>query len=398
MIFENAAGSVDATVVRLLGTLSEAAAAPLEYVARWKRRTGRKAVGVLPMNFPLELVHAAGALPSLVQESSEAITDGRSLIYEFYCAYSRSLADQGAKGRLDVFDAIYAVDHCVALLGALDALRFAIEDRPIHLAQFPASMDEPASRVAVRERIAEMAAALAALTGTAPSAAALADSIALYNRDRALMRKVMDMRRAGTARISARQMQAIVQSAMVMDVAEHIAIMEQLVPALAQAAAGAPSGAVRLFLSGHYCHAPRPEVFDMIESCGVSIADDDLFTGYRFIATDVDATGDPLDALTDWYFNRNVTVPCGTRAQKTVDGADTLLTAIEASGSQAAIILLPKFCEPHMLYFPEIRKALLARDIPFLLIETEHEGLALEMLKTRVEALVETMKRGVAAH
>ncbi|MFD2578420.1 hypothetical protein ACFSTD_06990 [Novosphingobium colocasiae] len=98
MIFENAAGSVDATVVRLLGTLSEAAAAPLEYVARWKRRTGRKAVGVLPMNFPLELVHAAGALPSLVQESSEAITDGRSLIYEFYCAYSRSLADQGGQG------------------------------------------------------------------------------------------------------------------------------------------------------------------------------------------------------------------------------------------------------------------------------------------------------------
>ena len=33
------------------------------------------------------------------------------------------------------------------------------------------------------------------------------------------------------------------------------------------------------------------------------------------------------------------------------------------------------------------------QEIPFLLIETEHEGLAIEMLKTRVEALVERIRR-----
>jgi benzoyl-CoA reductase/2-hydroxyglutaryl-CoA dehydratase subunit BcrC/BadD/HgdB len=52
---------------------------------------------------------------------------------------------------------------------------------------------------------------------------------------------------------------------------------------------------------------------------------------------------------------------------------------------------MAKFCEPHMLYYPELRKALDENKIPHLLVETEHEGLALEMLRTRVEALLETI-------
>jgi len=32
--------------------------------------------------------------------------------------------------------------------------------------------------------------------------------------------------------------------------------------------------------------------------------------------------------------------------------------AVEASGAEALIHLMPKFCEPPMLYYPELRKAL----------------------------------------
>jgi benzoyl-CoA reductase subunit C len=46
-----------------------------------------------------------------------------------------------------------------------------------------------------------------------------------------------------------------------------------------------------------------------------------------------------------------------------------------------------------MLYYPELRKALDTRDIPVLLIETEHEGLAAESVRTRVETFVERIRR-----
>jgi benzoyl-CoA reductase/2-hydroxyglutaryl-CoA dehydratase subunit BcrC/BadD/HgdB len=46
-----------------------------------------------------------------------------------------------------------------------------------------------------------------------------------------------------------------------------------------------------------------------------------------------------------------------------------------------------------MLYYPELRKELNRREIPHLLIETEHEGLPIESLRTRVEALLEGIRR-----
>src|SRR3546814_14605318 len=77
----------------------------------------------------------------------------------------------------------------------------------------------------------------------------------------------------------------------------------------------------------------------------------------------------------------------------TVDWEEYLTRSVHASGAEGVIILLAKFCEPHMLYYPELRKELMRSEIPHLLIETEHEGLALEMLRTRVEAPLETIRQ-----
>jgi len=46
-----------------------------------------------------------------------------------------------------------------------------------------------------------------------------------------------------------------------------------------------------------------------------------------------------------------------------------------------------------MLYYPELKKALDGHDIPVLLIETEHEGVAVESVRTRVETFVERIRR-----
>jgi benzoyl-CoA reductase/2-hydroxyglutaryl-CoA dehydratase subunit BcrC/BadD/HgdB len=151
---------------------------------------------------------------------------------------------------------------------------------------------------------------------------------------------------------------------------------------------------VKLHLSGHFCHAPHPELLDAIEECGAVVVDDDLYTGFRYIATDVPEQPDPLDALADWHFNRNVTVPCATRVQNDVDWDAYLLKSLEESGAAGVIVLMAKFCEPHMLYYPELRKALDGANVPHLLIETEHEGLPVETIRTRVETFLERIRRG----
>src|SRR5258706_5811640 len=87
-----------------MATLTAIADDPIAYAERWKRAHRRKVIGTFPMNFPVEVVHAAGALPIVVQENRQAITAGRNLLYEFYCGYTRSLADHAATRQLDVFD------------------------------------------------------------------------------------------------------------------------------------------------------------------------------------------------------------------------------------------------------------------------------------------------------
>src|SRR6476620_5991498 len=88
-----------------MATLAPIAEDPNAYAEAWKRAHQRKVIGTFPMNFPGELVHAAGALPVVVQENRVPVTMGRTLMYEFYCAYTRSLTDQAATRQLDVFDA-----------------------------------------------------------------------------------------------------------------------------------------------------------------------------------------------------------------------------------------------------------------------------------------------------
>jgi benzoyl-CoA reductase/2-hydroxyglutaryl-CoA dehydratase subunit BcrC/BadD/HgdB len=300
--------------------------------------------------------------------------------------------DQVAKGDLDVFDAFLCVDHCISLLGAYDGIRFTLPDRPAPLTQFIASMDEPWSHPNVSQRVQTLREQIEDFLGVTISPEDLSRSIRIFNRNRRLLRELYDRRRAGRTRITASNMQALVKSSMVMDPEEHTALLTEIVDAV-KAERDTAGRRVPLHLSGHFCHAPRRELLDLIEDCGAVVVDDDLYTGFRYISTDVPEDGDPFDGLVRWYFHRNVNAPDATRVQNDADWDTFLLGRLKESGAAGVIVLMAKFCEPHMLWYPELRKALDAHNVPHLLIETEHEGLPMEAVRTRIETFLERIRR-----
>lgn len=381
---------------QILGIFAAAANDPLGYARAWKDRTGRPVIGSFPMNFPGELAHAAGTLPMILQESPDPITVGHGLLFPFYCGYTRSMVDQAARGDFDVLDAIMFGDHCVQLLGAADAIRVQLTQTRVIFFQLISSMCDPWTQGRSEESFAALRAELEDLLGAPVPDAALHDSIRLFNRNRVLIRKLYDMRKTGKAPLRAAEMQHVVKSSMIMDKAEHTALLEQLVAFHEQAAPQAQPG-MRLHLSGHFCQAPKPEILSMIEDCGAIIVGDDLYHGFRYISTDVPEIGDPIAGLARWYLDRNTGVPCPTRVQNNVDWDAYLLDAIAEERADGMIVLMAKFCEPHMYYYPEVKEAFEARGVPHLLIETEHESMVLEGLKTRVETFVEIIRRRAAA-
>jgi benzoyl-CoA reductase subunit C len=377
---------------QILGEMAACAARPLEYAAAWKRSTSRKLMGSFPMNFPGELAHAAGTLPLILQEADDPITVGHGIMYPFYCGFTRSLVDQAAKGDFGILDVILFGDHCVQLLGAADAIRMQLPNTRVVFYQLISSMNDPWTHGRAMESLAGLKHELEEVVGHPVGDDALHASIRLFNKNRQMIRRLYDLRRQGRTTLTSMQMQHIVKSSMIMDKAQHNALLETLLDEVEQEVPSKRRG-VRLHLSGHFCQAPKLEILNLIESCGATIVGDDLYHGFRYVSTDVREDGDPIDALAGWYMARNTKVPCPTRVQNNVDWDAYLINAVREEKADGVIVLMAKFCEPHMYYYPEVKEAFERHSVPHLLVETEHESLALEGLRTRVETFVEVVRR-----
>lgn len=253
------------------------------------------------------------------------------------------------RGEYKDLDAIMFGDHCVQLLGTADVIRGEMPDLPILFSQLCSIPDASWVDKETRGTFTQLWKEMEELTGQTIPAAAVRASIRLFNRNRALNRQLYDLRRT-----------------------------------------------VKVYLSGHLCHAPKPVILDLIETCGGVVVDDDLYHGWRYVHADMDETLEPVEALTRWYVDKNRRLPCPTRNVQGMDWEDYLLKAVGQSGAQGLIVLMAKFCEPHMFFYPEIKDAFDAAAIPHLMIETEHEEMPIESLKTRVETFIEIARRRAA--
>jgi benzoyl-CoA reductase subunit C len=375
-----------------LETLAAASKRPNAHAREWKARTGRKVVGSFPMHFPAEVIHAAGAMPIVLQESDDPITVGGAGMYPFFCGYTRSVVDQASKGDFDYVDAIMFGDHCVQILSAADIVRNRLPETQVGFYQLIPSLRDKWSLENSMQALNRLIEGIEETLGVTVTEDDLRASIKVFNENRQLMRKLYEMRRSGQIRLRASHLQYIVKSSMVMDKADHNALLRQIMDTAGTGADAAREG-LPVYVSGHLCQAPKPEVLDMIENCGAMIVDDDLYHGWRYISMDMDETGDPVKAIANWYLNRNFGAPCPTRLDPTIDWDGWLLKAVETCKAKGMIVLMAKFCEPHYFYYPRIRKAFETADVPHLLIETEHEMLGLENMRTKVETFVEVARR-----
>lgn len=371
--------------------LAAAANDPAGYARHWKARTGGKVIGFMPMNFPAELVDAAGALPYQLQELNRGITRGNAIFPTFYCGFTRSVVDQAACGDLAMLDAFYFVDNCVQIIGAADVVRAKLDDLRTRYFQLDPSMKAGSSTRSTAERVfGQLQCELQEFTHQPVDDAAIRASIARYNEGRAMLREAHGLRQHSSL-LTAADMQVLVKAGMVMDRTEFNDHLRNVMQALRGQTQALQPGPVRVHVSGHLCQAPKPELLDLIEDCGAQIVNDDLFHGWRHFATDVPG-GDALNALVEWYFQRNNTTPCPTRTHTAHRFDAYLANAADQTHVEGVISLLVKFCEPHMYVVPEIVDTFKQRGIPHLLIETEHEGMPLESIRTRVESFVEGIR------
>ncbi len=112
----------------ILATFRDYCEKPYERAAQIKAAGKTKIIGCLPMYFPEEIIHAAGALPVTLFGSDDPITLGDGHLMTNACDQVRSSFDSLLKGKYDFLDGIAAIYIC-------DQVRFYLEvwqlDHPV---------------------------------------------------------------------------------------------------------------------------------------------------------------------------------------------------------------------------------------------------------------------------
>ncbi len=102
-----------------------------------------------------------------------------------------------------------------------------------------------------------------------------------------------------------------------------------------------------------------------------------------------DHNGNPVDALAKRYLEKSLPVP--TRSYLPVRWENYIVDRVKNSGAHGVAVLIAKYCEPHLFSYPFIKDALAKAGIPHIMVETEHEVVSLEGVRTRLQAFVEML-------
>ena len=362
----------------------------LGVVAAWKQRTGQKAVGHFPVYAPLEMIHAQGALPvSLFGGWGQIEIDhADSRLQSFVCSITKSTLELGLTGRLSVLDGMVFTNICdVArnLSGVWSRNFPAMMTVFLHM---PQNVESPSARAHLASELRRLSASLERLTGVAYDPARLAESIALYNQDRDLLRRLEAVREEKPWALSAADWYLLLRIGTVIPKEEHVRMLEDAVAA-AEASTARPRDGVRVLLLGSFCEQPPLGLVRQVEEAGCFIVEDDFVLGQRWHTRPIREEGDPLEALVDAYLGASR--PSAVRHHGAHPRQRHLVERAKALRLGGVLFCTAKFCEPALYDYVLQKDALEAAGIPYLHVEYEEKMSAFEQPRTQVETFVESI-------
>jgi len=208
--------------------------------------------------------------------------------------------------------------------------------------------------------------------------------IEIVNRDRALMKQVYELRKKDGVPLTGLEAMHMVVSSQMTDKTEHARIVEGVLRELQTRSIDRSTG-TRLMILGS--EDDDTEFVAMVESLEATIVQDDHCTGTRYFWDEVTPNGDPMTAIAKRYVTR---VPCPTKDWPQRQRIERILQLAEEWSVEGAIIIQQKFCDPHELDIPAIRKALEDSGVKTLFLELD-VTVPVGQFKIRVEAFLEML-------
>ncbi len=221
-------------------------------------------------------------------------------------------------------------------------------------------------------------------TGRAITDDDLDEAIEIYNENRRLMHAVYDLRKNDNPPLTGDEAMEMVISCQMTDKAEHNQELRKILGELSQRDAGRDTG-VRLMIIGS--EDDDTEFIRMVESCGATFVVDEHCTGTRYFWNEVQLRDDRLEAIAARYIDR---IPCPTKDWVERRRIPHIIELAKEWNVAGAVVMQQKFCDPHELDTPAIRKALEENGIKTLFLEFD-VTVPVGQFKVRVEAFLEML-------
>ena len=353
-------------------------------VRRW-RAGGGKVIGHFQVYFPEEIAHAGGLLPFKVRGAPIEPTQAESRFGSYLCSIIKTSLELALSKRVEM-EAFVTHPICDAArnLAGVWGRNFPYPCRILYLPQNPNSAY--ASRY-LRDEYDRIRQVCQDISGRPITDDDLRRSIAVFNENRALLRRLYALRRERPWLVPADEAYVLVALAGILPREEHNALLQTALPLLERRQTPRQDK-IRVIVEGGFCEQPPLDLLRAIaRSCYV--VDDDLLIGLRWIVDDVPADGDPLMALAESYIERSAHSPVQHDLRKPKERM--LLERIESSGAQAAILMAAKMCEPGLEELVVHTRALDQRGIRYFVSEFEENMSSFDQLEIQLETFVENL-------
>ena len=379
------------TKVEILRKIREIVEEPYNSAAAWKRNKGYRIVGYYPADFPEELFYAAGFIPFPIFGSTYPPVRADAHLPSFADSLAKSFLHHGLAGDLNFLDALVIphIDDTTRVIASICKDNWSV---PFYQDFIPPKrLDTPLAKSYLIEELHRLREGLEENSGRKITDDALRSAIALYNRNRCLLREINLCRLRHPSVLSNRDFYDIVKASMLMPKEEHLLLVEKLYQDIASFMS--PNNDMRyedkktpIVLAGYICEPNQ--IFDHIDSLQGLIVGDDLVSGLRYYKNKTREDSNPMECIADRLLNQPPSPFFITPTRR----EDFLWSLCEEHQAKGVIYIQVKFSETLNYDYPNLRDFFSKHGIPTVLIETDLCTSPAGQIRTYLETFFELIR------
>jgi bzd-type benzoyl-CoA reductase N subunit len=354
-------------------------------LVREEKDQGKKVIGWVCTYVPEEIIYAAGMYPIRILGGGKGDTSiADAHLYSNICTFARSCLEEGFRGRYDFLDGFIAVNSCDHIRRLYDVWKGYQKTPFAHIISLPHKVS-PSAIAFFHNQLLKLTELIENKFGITISREALQQAIEVYNKNRALLKSLYELRKVDAPPISGAEVMDVILAGMVIPKDRHNQMLEDLLRWLINRD-HIIKGKARLLVSGS--ELDEPDYLETIEGLGGVVVTDDLCNGTRYFWDPIEIDGDPLESIAKRYLTRS---PCA-RMRPSNQRVNFLKDMIRDFRVEGVICETIKFCDPYGEDLPIIKEALEGIGVPMLSLDREYGSSGAGQVKTRVQAFLEQLE------